>query len=88
MAAHSRTNPPLLLHPLLPTLNFHLSILGSRSSLQIFTITRIQNPKQTEKIQKCEAAIPTIWNKNNTIGSTLQLCTLQIFTNAQTQKID
>ena len=40
------------------------------------------------KIQKCEAAIPTIWNKNNTILSTLHLCALQVFTNTQTQKID
>ena len=67
-----------------------LSPFYSRFSvpLQIFTITRIQNPKQIAKIQKCEAAIPTIWNKNNTILSTLHLCTLQIFTITETQKID
>ena len=67
-----------------------LSPFYSRFSapLPIFTITQIQNPKQIEKIQKCEAASPTIWNKNYAILSTLHLCALQVFTNTQTQKID
>ena len=66
-----------------------LSPFYSRFSvpLQIFTITRIQNPKQIEKIQKCEAEFQQ-FGKNNTILSTLHLCTLQIFTITQTQKID
>ena len=87
------TRPPQIIKPSskkpakwLSTFTFLFSILGPPCRFSQPHGSKTQN--RLRKIQKCEAAIPTIWNKNNTILSTLQLCTLQIFTNAQTQKID
>ena len=56
MAAPSQTNPPLLFHPLLPTLNFHLSILGSRSCrFSQSHGSKIQNRLKNSDVRSCNS---------------------------------